>query len=111
MAWGKTMEAASPGQVVTYTIAVANDRDATSGSIVVTDTLAPGLVLVEGSIVGTHTQDGHTITWQVGTLEAGGVPQTLSFSATLPATYPHSGTNEIVNTAIRGRRRCTSCIL
>ncbi len=93
------VEAASPGQVVTYTVTVANTGTTASGSVTVTDALAPGLVLVDRVRSPARAQDvDGTITWLLSPLDAG-TSQVLGFSAMLPATYPQAH-NEIANTAM-----------
>lgn len=95
----KTTLDVDSGDTVTYYITVTNEDNQDSGELTLTDTLADGLELVEGSISdnGTSTDESGkiTITWNLGSLKAGD-SKTVSFKVKVPSV---SKTTEWPNTA------------
>lgn len=75
----------NPGDVVVYSLLVKNIGNANAENVIVTDIIPNGLIFVPGSITseGTIGADNKTITWILGTLEAGN-DRTISFSITVP---------------------------
>jgi len=93
---GATPVRPAPGEVVTYTLVLANPGPALPG-VRVTDTL-PLEVTYLGNLwvsAGAYGAAGNVITW-TGTVEAG-VPVTLTFGATVSPAL--SGRRAVVNTA------------
>ena len=93
---GATPVRPAPGQVVTYTLVLANPGPALAG-VRVTDTL-PLEVTFRGTpwaSAGDYGVAGNVITW-TGTVEAG-VPVTVTFGATVSPTL--SGRRVVVNSA------------
>ncbi len=77
-----------PGDVITYRLVVSNESENPVDDVIVTDPVPEGLLLDEGSIVPEGTietsQNGQqTITWKLGTLQAG-EEKTLEFKVTVP---------------------------
>ncbi|KRA32761.1 hypothetical protein ASD81_14715 [Nocardioides sp. Root614] len=91
---------ASPGDTLEYRIIVTNTGNAAATGVVVTDTVASGSTYLAGSCTGgtSCSFSSPTVTWQVGTLAAGG-SVTLTFKVTL-ATNVTAGTTAVKNVAV-----------
>lgn len=76
----------SPGDKIHYFITVRNTGTGTAKNVVVEDQipLPPSLELVAGSISDNGTEQGGTITWNLGDL-APGASWTVHFTATVPS--------------------------
>jgi len=62
----------APGGTVTYTIAYANNGGSSANTTFINDTIPSGSTFVPGSITGGGILSGGTITWNLGTVAAGG---------------------------------------
>ena len=61
------------GNQVTYTLTATNSGEAPLSGVTISDTFASGMSYVESSPEGTVSEDGSTVTWEVGDLEVGDV--------------------------------------
>ncbi|MDP2183608.1 MAG: hypothetical protein Q8K99_13710 [Actinomycetota bacterium] len=80
--------AAQPGELVTYTLSWANAGDTAAKDVEIVDNYDEALVDIEST--GGGTDDGDTITWDMGTLPAGGsgsVTYTARVHSIVPSTY------------------------
>ena len=93
--------AASPGDVVTYTITVASTGDARATNMSVVDDPDEVYVASISNVTGGAPYNGDVIMWTVGTMNPGDV-LVLSYDATLKTSstgaFPQ-GDNDVVNTA------------
>lgn len=92
---GKTI--VTPGEETTYTITVTNSSaSAAAQDVIVTDALPEELEFVSASNGGVFDKDAQTVTWDLGTIAAGG-----SVSVTITAKVKDSvpADTEIVNIA------------
>jgi len=95
-----------PGTVVTYTLSYGNSGTAAAGSAVLTDVLPANLTYVQGSAVGaSYNAAANTLTWSLGTLNAGVANLTRTFKATVSATAQPGAT--LTNTATLSADRAT----
>lgn len=85
-----------PGQVVTYTVAIANLGNRGATGVVVTDTLPANTTFVSASGGGTLA-DG-VVTWDIGALAGGGAGATRTLTVQVNNPVP-AGASTIVNTA------------
>jgi uncharacterized repeat protein (TIGR01451 family) len=76
-----------PGELITYTLVVANNGSAAATTLVITDVLPSGATFVAASDGGSLV--GGTVTWAVPNLEAGQVV-TRTFTVTARATITNS---------------------
>jgi uncharacterized repeat protein (TIGR01451 family) len=60
-----------PGDTLTYTISFGNPQPTDFHDVVLTDSLAAGVIFVSASGSGTYDPGSHAITWPVGPLPAG----------------------------------------
>lgn len=88
---------------VTYSITYANDSPIAANNVVITDQIQDGLTYVSctdncacSGVCGV----GDTVTWNIGSLEPGLPPATVSFTAFVTSPYPKSASVPLVNTAI-----------
>ncbi|MBC7084648.1 MAG: DUF11 domain-containing protein, partial [Firmicutes bacterium] len=88
------------GQVLTYTVVVANVGDQGATGVVVTDTLPLHVTYVPGSASHGGVYDGTHLVWVLGDLGAGQVV-TLTFRVTVDEPLP-AGVEWITNTAVVG---------
>ena len=89
---------AKPGDLLTYTITVANASLQQAASVTVTDQFPSALQFVSASNGGTLDPLTGVITWNVGAI-AGANAQTITLTvvARVPATLPH-GVSSVTNT-------------
>jgi uncharacterized repeat protein (TIGR01451 family) len=99
---------ATEGDLITYTLSVANAGAADAQGVVLTDTLPAGVTLVSASVGGTTgVLSGNTLTFSLGTVRAGGsvsgtvvvqavedgtLTDTASATSTTPDTNPANNT-------------------
>jgi uncharacterized repeat protein (TIGR01451 family) len=83
------------GDVLTYTIAVANGGDAGATHVIISDTLDSNVSFARASDEGTHNVNAGVVTWEVGGIPAG---QTITRTLWVTANQVASGTN-LSNTA------------
>ncbi len=90
-----SVDPATAGGPLNYTIVVTNNGPSTATNVVVTDTLPSTLTFGSGnSTVGTVTNTGNAVTANVGTLASG-----ASATITLNTTVASTATGTITNTA------------
>ena len=97
---------AKPGDLLTYTITVANASLQQADSVTVTDQFPSALQFVSASNGGTLDPVTSVITWNLGVI-AGSNAQTVTLTviARVPATLPHSVkgvTNTVIATDVSG---------
>jgi uncharacterized repeat protein (TIGR01451 family) len=81
---------AAPGELITYTLVVANNGSAAATAPTITDTLPSGATFITASNGG--LLDDETVSWTVSTLEAGhAVTRTLTVTATETITNDDYG--------------------
>ncbi|WP_276935959.1 Spy0128 family protein [Faecalibaculum rodentium] len=71
------------GDTITYSLTVSNNGKAAAKDVVVKDPVPEGLELVENSISDGGTVTDGVITWELGTIGAGGT-KTVTFRVTVP---------------------------
>lgn len=79
-----------PGGDITYDLTFDNlDNPYDVNNVVIEDTLPPEVIFVSASGTGTYDAGMHTVTWQIGTIPAGGtgVPEELVVQVD-PSTVP-----------------------
>ena len=89
---------ATPGQVLEYQILFTNTGNAPATNVTVTDAVAARSTYVANSCTPTPCTGGTTVTWTLGTVNAG-VTVNLKFRVTLDAAFP-AGTTPVKNTAV-----------
>jgi uncharacterized repeat protein (TIGR01451 family) len=83
-----------PGADMAYTITATNDGPASTATVVVRDTLPPGVTFVSAS--PTASVAGQVLTWDVGSLAAG---ESRTFTVQARADTTLAGGIQLVNTA------------
>lgn len=111
-----TTEVNTAGQIVPYTITVANTGSVIIADLLVTDPLLSNLTLYSGDVNGNHKVDvGETWTYRGSytvsqvdidnygkpTLNTGNLVNTASVSGLLPNTNPITGTSNVVTIPIK----------
>src|SRR5262249_27162999 len=91
----KTVSNPTPnvGDTITFTVTLSNQGPAAATNVQLTDLLPAGLTFVSATpSQGTYLPGSGV--WTVGTVSSGGVPQTLSITATVvsPAALTNTGT-------------------
>jgi uncharacterized repeat protein (TIGR01451 family) len=89
---------ARAGDSLLYTLVITNAGNQAASNVVLTDTLPPQVAFVSTGNGGTHANG--VVTWQIGTLPAGG-SATRTVSVRVREPLP-AGTRQIVNTAVVG---------
>ena len=87
------------GQNITYTITYSNDSPANVTGAYITDVLPAGLTFVSAANGGTYTSSTRTIRWDIGSVQSGTGPFTVSFVASVTSTYPPTEPAKLLNTA------------
>jgi uncharacterized repeat protein (TIGR01451 family) len=87
---------ASPGELLTYTLAYANTGNADASQVVLSDALPARTTFVSASGGGTFAQGG--VTWSLGTL-APGASGVVTLTVRLDAVFP-AGETTVANTAV-----------
>jgi uncharacterized repeat protein (TIGR01451 family) len=83
-----------PGDMVTYYIDVINRSPAAATNVTVRDTIPAGATLVPGSVSGSGTVSGNTITWAFDSIPGGGI-RIVSFQVIIQA-LPAGKTSGVV---------------
>jgi uncharacterized repeat protein (TIGR01451 family) len=68
---------------ITYTITYQNTGTGNATNVTIQDVIPSGTTLVAGSITGGGTVSGGTITWSIGTVNAGAAAANVSFQVTV----------------------------
>ena len=93
--------AVMPGGVATYKLMAANIGNNPATNVVLSDILPAQLTYVNGSASGvTYNATTRTLSWALGTLNAGASAPTMTFQATVNATTPTGTTAMNVATVI-----------
>lgn len=87
------------GEQINYTITYSNDSPANVTGAYITDVLPAGLTFVSAADGGTYTEATRTIRWDIGSVQAGTGPFTVSFAASVTSPYPPTEPVKLKNTA------------
>lgn len=88
---------ASPGDLLTYGLAWANNGSASLTEVALTDPLPAGTSYVTSSGLGTYDAATHTVSWNMGTVPAGATG-TFTVTVALAAVFP-AGQTTVTNVA------------
>lgn len=79
----KEVREVKAGDKVTYYVTVSNISGHDAKAVVITDEIPEGLTLAEGSISGSGTSDGKTVSWNIDVIPVG-ESVTADFTVTVP---------------------------
>lgn len=90
---------ARAGDPINYQLKISNASNSLASNTTITDTIPANTTFVSASNGGSYNATTRTVTWNLGTIIAGGT-QTVSLVLTAPnANIVMSGTSSVVNTA------------